>query len=83
VCKLGRYEEALADFETALEIKPHSSGTYFSKASYHLAQNQVDLALSCLQRAIALNPNHRDNVKSDPDFVPVLGDQRFQALLFE
>ena len=44
---------------------------------------KVDAALDSLQQAIELNPDYREQAKTDADFAGMRQEERFQALLGE
>jgi tetratricopeptide (TPR) repeat protein len=79
---LGRHEEAIANWDKVLEIDPNYANAYANKACSFALQNQVELALENLQRAIELEPEtYREMAKTDTDFDGIRGDVRFQELL--
>jgi tetratricopeptide (TPR) repeat protein len=78
--KLGQFSEAETCFDRAAALNPTSSGTFYSRAYYHAAQAQTDLAIANLTRAIELYPYFRELVKTDPDFDSLRSDERFQQL---
>ena len=72
---LGRYEEAIASYDQAIEFKPDYHQTWYKKACYYALQGNVE-------QAIELNPEkYREMAKSDSDFGNILEDERFQALI--
>ena len=79
---LCRYEEAITSYEKALEFKPDDPNPYFNKACAYSLQNQIELALENLQKAIQLNPEkYREMAKTDSEFDNIRHDPRFQALI--
>jgi WD40 repeat protein len=79
---LGRYDEAMADWDKVLEIDPNHANAYCNKACYFALQDQVELVLENLRRAIELEPEeYRELAKTDADFDGIRGDVRFQELL--
>ncbi|MCA2937981.1 MAG: tetratricopeptide repeat protein [Microcystis sp. M113S1] len=78
---LGRYEEAIASYDQALEINSNDANTYYNKACCYGLQNNVELAIENLQRAINLDVEYQDMAKTDQDFEQIRGDERFQSLL--
>ena len=79
---LGWYEEAIDCFDKALQINPNHANAYYNKACIYALENQVELALENLQRAIELEPERfRELAKTDADFDGIRGDVRFQELL--
>jgi tetratricopeptide (TPR) repeat protein len=77
---LGRYEEEIASYDQAVEIKPDYANTYYNKACCYGLQNNVELAIENLQRAISLDSQYRDMAKTDKDFDKIREDVRFQEL---
>jgi hypothetical protein len=41
----------------------------------------VDLAIEDLKQAIQLNPEYKNNAKTDPDFDEIREDERFKKLI--
>ncbi|MEA5479831.1 tetratricopeptide repeat protein [Pseudanabaena galeata UHCC 0370] len=82
LCNLGKHEESLADFDRALEINPKNHKSYFNKACVYSLQNQIELALENLQKAIQFNTEkYREMAMTDSDFDNIRHDPRFQALI--
>jgi tetratricopeptide (TPR) repeat protein len=82
---LGRKEEAIASYDKALEIRPGSHHAFYNKARCYASQNQIDLAIDCLQQAIALDPipMWKDKAKTDTDFDLIRDSDGFRALMEE
>lgn len=79
---LGRHDEAMANLDKVLESDPNYANAYYNKACSFALQNQIELALENLQRAIELEPERcREVAKTDTDFDGIRGDVRFQELL--
>ena len=80
--KLGRNEEAIASYDRALQIKPDLHEAWYNKACAYSLQNNIELALENLQKAIQINPEkYRELAKTDSDFENIRHDPRFQALI--
>lgn len=52
-----------------------------SKAELYTLQGNIEIALTCLEKAIQTNERQRDLAKIEPIFDPIRSDPRFQALL--
>jgi tetratricopeptide (TPR) repeat protein len=52
-----QYERALADYDTALEMKPDLTDALFNRALTYRMQEKYDLALADLNYLIGLRPN--------------------------
>ena len=79
--QLGRNEEAIASYDKALEFNPDYGGTFYNKACCYGLQNQLDLALENLEKAIKLDSQYREMAKNDTDFDNIRHDSCFQNLL--
>jgi len=79
--ELGRYDDAIVSYDLVLKIELENSFALYGKANCYSLQNNVALAIDCLQQAIALEPELREGAKSDVDFDPIRGNDLFQALL--
>ena len=73
--------EAIASYDQALAFKPDYAKAFYNKAHCYSSQNQVELAVECLQQAIALDPKCKDWAKTDTDFDLIRESDRFQALI--
>jgi tetratricopeptide (TPR) repeat protein len=74
---------AIASYDQALAIKPDDPNPYHNKACAYSLQNQIELALENLQKAIQLSPEeYRNMAKTDTDFDSIRCDPGFQALIF-
>ncbi len=78
---LGRLEEAIASYDQAIKINSNYAIVYYNKACCYGLQNNVELAIENLQRAINFDVEYQDMAKTDKDFEQIRGDQRFQSLL--
>lgn len=80
---LGRYEEAIASYERAMEIKPNDANTFYNLACCYALQTKIELVLENLNKAINLSPEeYRHMAKSDTDFDGIRHNPRFQELIF-
>ena len=81
MASLERYEEAIASYDQALEIKPDLDEAWYNKAATYALQNKIDLVLKNLEQAIRLNPEYREYIKTDSDFDAIREDKRFKELI--
>lgn len=54
ISKLGRFEEALSDLNTAIVLKPGRSGSYNLQSDAHLRLGQLDAALADIEKVLEL-----------------------------
>jgi len=66
-----------------LTIKPDLHEAFHNKACSYGLQNQVERAVECLQKAIALDPKLKDQAKNDTDFDLIRESDQFRALVEE
>jgi len=79
---LRRYEDAIASYHKALAIKPDYYQAFYNKACAYSLQNQIELALENLQKAIQLAPEkYREMAKNDSDFDNIPCYSHFQELI--
>jgi tetratricopeptide (TPR) repeat protein len=78
---LGEDDEAITNFDKALEIKPDYPSAYYHKAACYALQRKVELALENLQKAIELNLDYREEAGSDIDFDEIKNEPGFQKLI--
>lgn len=57
---LGRLEEAAADYERALALKPDYVEALSNLGNLRLAQHRADEAIACHKRALAHNPDYAE-----------------------
>lgn len=77
----GKYTRAIDACSQILEIKPDDHSMLYNKACCYGLQGDVENAIDCLQKAIALDPKYRTMAKTDTDFDPVRHGSRFRALV--
>ena len=78
---LGRYEETIASFDRALAIKPDDDLAWYNKACCYALQGDVNRSMENLQKAIELNPEYREDAKTDSDFDRIRENKRFQEII--
>jgi tetratricopeptide (TPR) repeat protein len=55
---LGRFDEALAWYEKALEVEPRNAATYFEIGRYHfMVSGKLDQAVVWLRKSISVDPD--------------------------
>ena len=57
---MDQYEQAIADYTTALELEPNKAQTYLERARNHYALGNIDEALADLETYLELAPNAPD-----------------------
>jgi Flp pilus assembly protein TadD len=81
LANLGRYEEAIDSYDKALEINPNDPKVFYGKACCYGLQNQVELAIEVLKRAIALDSKYQGMAKTDTDFDLIRESDRFRVVV--
>ena len=56
LARIGRLDEALAEFNEELKISPNDAMTEFFLGDIYLQQDNVEQAQQCLERALAVQP---------------------------
>lgn len=80
--QLARYSEAIASFDRAIKLAPEFAGAWYGRASCYAVQNQPELAIEHLHKAIELGGDRfRDLARTDPEFDGVRSSDLFQWLL--
>jgi len=79
--RIGHHEEALFNYNKSLEFSSESCKVYYNIACCYALQNNVELALKNLEKAISLNPKLREIAKTDLDFQSIQEDEKFRAML--
>jgi len=78
---LGETERATRWMEKALALYPDEGGVVMNGICLFAKIGEVDRALDLLERAIERGFGYRDWIEQDPDYDPLRGHPRFQALL--
>jgi tetratricopeptide (TPR) repeat protein len=79
---LQQYDEAIAAYDRVIQLKPDFYLAWVGKARCYALQDNVDLALLNLEKAIYLNADKcKETAKTDSSFDTIREDERFQALI--
>ncbi len=78
----GRYQEALAEAETATERGGDPAYMYL-RAQLHALLGERDNAVHWLRRAIGNRAVYKERARSEPAFESMLSDQTMRDLLFD
>ncbi|MEM1281058.1 MAG: tetratricopeptide repeat protein, partial [Cyanobacteria bacterium P01_H01_bin.152] len=82
--KSGAYEAAIAAYDAVLELNIKDAGdVWYSKATCHALQDDVEPALAALENAIASSPTLKEQAQQDPNFEALRSRLRFQAATAE
>ncbi len=80
--KLKRYTAALASYDKAIALNPNKQEAYYNKACAYALQNNLELAIENLQKAIKVVPQkYKQLAKTDSDFDKLRKDKQFQELI--
>jgi tetratricopeptide (TPR) repeat protein len=74
-------EEAIASYDHALKINPDYEQAWNNKACLYALNEESQLALECLEKAIKLNPKYLQMAKTDSDFDLIQELPQFKALI--
>ncbi|MEG4577522.1 tetratricopeptide repeat protein [Microcoleus sp. N3A4] len=82
LARKGCYSEAIACYETTVEINPDFANAFYNKACCYALLGFADLALDNLQRAVDFIPNlYRELALADSDLSCIWKQERFEALI--
>ncbi|PSB56273.1 site-2 protease family protein [Chamaesiphon polymorphus] len=66
---IENYEAAITTYQKIVEIDPNNAPVHYDLACCYALQGQSDLAISHLERALALKPEQlKEHARIDPDF---------------
>jgi tetratricopeptide (TPR) repeat protein len=79
----GRYTEALAECEIAIQQDPKHESGYYAKACYYALHGELEQVIENLQKAIEIAPRRsRQEAKRNPDFDGIRNNEQFRALVY-
>ena len=82
LARKGCYSEAIACYETALEITPNFANAFYNQACCYALLGFADLALDNLQRAVEFMPVlYRELAVADSDLSGIWKQERFETLI--
>jgi tetratricopeptide (TPR) repeat protein len=61
--RLGQIEKAQTDFDKACSLEPNNISVWVAKSDFHNAAGNRDEAVSCIHRALAIQPDNPDVYK--------------------
>jgi tetratricopeptide (TPR) repeat protein len=76
-------EEAIASFDQTLKLNSNKDSALYNQACCYALQGDIVRAIENLQKAIDLNPEKREEAKSDSDFDRIRQEKQFQLLIEE
>jgi uncharacterized Ntn-hydrolase superfamily protein len=77
----GAYEEAVPHMEHTAELAPENPEVLYDLAVIRLAAGKNDLAVEALKKALALNPNLKQQAAGDNDLKTLHTDPAFRELI--
>ncbi len=77
----GAAERALPQLQAVLDDDPKNDHALYMLAVVHTMRDEPALALTCLQQAVALNPENRGQARRDPDLERLRQDPEARAFL--
>ena len=77
----GAYEEALAALRVLQAEVPDDDRVQYMSAVAHAQRGELSDAISCLERAVELNPENRGFAGQDADLEPLRRDPLFRTVL--
>jgi len=78
---IGENEQAKEWADRAIEVDPNEISTLYNVACLFAISGDGERALDLLERAVELGWARAEWLKADPDFTPVHGHPRYEALL--
>ncbi len=78
--EMGKYPKALATIDRAVEVDARCADAWYQRACYEAQLRDYESALISLKQAIQLNPNIRNNARTDPNFMNLRHNLAFHQL---
>jgi tetratricopeptide (TPR) repeat protein len=79
--RMGRYDDALKAFDTALELDSKLAGAVYNRACVFSLRGEKAKALTELKAAIGMNADFKQMAPRDEDFKSLWDDPDFKALV--
>jgi tetratricopeptide (TPR) repeat protein len=79
--QIGRVEEGLEWADRAATMDPENPLLFYNLAEIYASAGRVEDALAHLERSVALGYPHKEGILNDPDFIPLKGHPRYEAVL--
>jgi tetratricopeptide (TPR) repeat protein len=77
--RAGRWEEAIAVLEEGLRDHPQNASLLYNLACAESQAGRTVEAVRHLQEAVRINPDYRENARTDKDFDPIRREPGFPA----
>ena len=77
----GAFQEALAALDALQAEVPDDDRVQYMLAVVHAQRGELSEAVSCLERAVDLNPENRGFASQDADLEPLRRDLQFRTML--
>jgi len=77
-----RLDEAEGEYRAAIRLDPSHPKPYYNLACLYSLRHEKAKALPLLKKAIALNPDLREDAAKDPDLDNIRDDPEFRALVY-
>ncbi len=70
---LGRFDEAAASLQCAVELKPDYAQAHCNLGAVHQQQGETEQAMACFRQALRLRPDHTEAANRLGDLLMLLG----------
>ncbi len=76
------YLAAIETYQKLVECEPNDATAWYDLACCHALENNVDRAISCLQKAIELEPEAlKQHARTDVDFTSIRAEAAFRKII--